>query len=522
MGIFKSKNNKTDKKEIEKNKANEPENMEENPQDNSNESDPIKILQKDDPDAYAFYEMHKKASEVRKNNGNLQPPKHRAKKIFEAFKKKFPDFCEKFNFKKSGDIINDINNLNARKELKKGTCTKTLRGYAEKRREDLNKTKEKDSTPSSTQEVENNAPKASNTKDSNRNITDKNKESNKKHESTKNKNPSQSRNNQKTQPENNDIMAELKKIQTKIQKISSTIDSHDSKISQLASAGEVAKLHSRLDEQQNKINELSKTKQNDAQRFKNLSNKLDKLDTISNKLKNFEEEIFSQLEVELPKQIKAIEDPFDQIRGKFEIIDDIKETLQQKGVSIRQELLPFNEDDEVITLLSQYAIKIIEQLSIAARQYAANRKNITDTRKNEEEFQQKLKDTEEESFDEGKREGQRCLVSKIIDDIGKENLDTLFNSSEGNDTIIKTMLREQGLSSSEKYHDGESITITEENRIKHEKYVKFSGFGDFRITTSCFILNEKVIKKATLQKQEPCNENEENQENNQTQAQSKE
>ncbi|RLB93180.1 MAG: hypothetical protein DRH26_04510, partial [Deltaproteobacteria bacterium] len=211
-------------------------------------------------------------------------------------------------------------------------------------------------------------------------------------------------------------------------------------------------------------------------------------------LKNIEEDISEYLAADIPKRLKSIEQSFDLMQGKLGTIDEIQETLKDKGVSIRQEFPPSKEDEEDIVQLAKYGQKIFDLLTIAARHYARNREDIS--RSGQEKHAQELRKTRERAINEGISKGRLELVEDLMN---KFDLDSLFNRESPMDKTLVEFLKSNGLTENEEFLQGKTMEIDEKNRTQFEAKAKFQGSGTFIVKKSCLELGEKIIRKAELE-----------------------
>ncbi|MDM8535977.1 hypothetical protein QUF70_04415 [Desulfobacterales bacterium HSG17] len=221
---------------------------------------------------------------------------------------------------------------------------------------------------------------------------------------------------------------------------------------------------------------------------------------VSSRLKNIEEDI-SDLTMDIPKKLKFIEQSFDLLQGKLGSLDDIQETLKDKGISIRQEFPPTGEEEDVIIQLAKYGEKILNHLTIAARHYARNRQDIS--RAGHEKHLQELQKEQKKSFKNGKSEGK---IETVEDLIKQFDLGSLFNSKSQEGQTIVAFLKNNGLIEDEELVQDTVIEIDEKNRGQLEVKAKFQGLGAFSVKKSCLKLGGKIIRKAELEANEGTTE----------------
>lgn len=288
----------------------------------------------------------------------------------------------------------------------------------------------------------------------------------------------------------NEIMVDLKKQQT------SLLDKYSTKIMTDFDTKHRG-MDSKLKAMMSTVAAWNRAETQVGDRYKDLSGQLK---SFSDQLRIMDERQSELLEIRqdtepVLRRIKEIENTLDTLMGRFVIIEEINDILKEKSVTLRKTFPPANEEDEVIEHLSEYGLKILDQLTIAARHYARNRESITHA--GLDKHRKELEQGRQEERDIGRKEGGRLWLEDLI---GKFNdLDGLFESRHPNDQVLTSFLRNKGLSLHEELSRGKSVTITLDNRSKYEHLASFDGTGEYRVIESCFVIEKMPVKLAVLQ-----------------------
>ncbi len=283
-------------------------------------------------------------------------------------------------------------------------------------------------------------------------------------------------------------LAKVSSIQKSVQAIGDKFDKNDRTLNEIVKSSSSA--YEKIKAQIRTIQELQRT----VSQLPSGGEMRKSYESVLKGLKNIEEDISEYLAADIPKRLKSIEQSFDLMQGKLGTIDEIQETLKDKGVSIRQEFPPSKEDEEDIVQLAKYGQKIFDLLTIAARHYARNREDIS--RSGQEKHAQELRKTRERAINEGISKGRLELVEDLMN---KFDLDSLFNRESPMDKILVEFLKSNGLVENEEFLQGKTMEIDEKNRTQFEAKAKFQGSGTFIVKKSCLELGEKIIRKAELE-----------------------
>ncbi len=224
----------------------------------------------------------------------------------------------------------------------------------------------------------------------------------------------------------------------------------------------------------------------------------DRIENLHNdvfkRLGYIDERISTPISTNFPKELRSIGKSCETIEGKVRRIDDIHKLLDEKGISIREEFPPSNDDEETVVQLSKYCEKIVSHLTTAARHYARNRDDIS--REGRQKHEEEIEKARGESFNIGKEAGRIEVLEDLIE---KFDMETLLRGDSEQVKTVFGFLRNHGLEEDGKIQEGKKIEIQEENRGELEPMAEFQGLGVFTVKASCYKLGDKIIRKAVLE-----------------------
>lgn len=202
----------------------------------------------------------------------------------------------------------------------------------------------------------------------------------------------------------------------------------------------------------------------------------------------------------IDKKIKEMVTTTQLLEGKLKLLDEIKEIkemVKEGHKTIKEEIPPSSLDEDLIVRMSMYGKQIFDELTVAARHYAINKKSIDELQEEKRNYEKRILEAREKAEEEGIKKGKLDIINELADKF--ENLDNLYNSESSEAQIIVSILKNYGLNKHHKLIQDAEVEITELNRIEMEAYASFQGVGNFKVVRSAFIINDKVYKKAQLE-----------------------
>ena len=175
-------------------------------------------------------------------------------------------------------------------------------------------------------------------------------------------------------------------------------------------------------------------------------------------------------------------------------IDEIHNILTDKGLSLKQELPTVNHDEETIVELAECGEKIFQQLTLAARWYARKLPELNDhenAMKNIADANEKAK---KQARTEGIKAGRKEVIKELLESYDVENLDKLLNTADPQLKVLADFLINEGVEPL--YQMNQEITLSENDRMNYEPYIKGFAPGKIVITFPGYTFDSQIIVKA--------------------------
>ena len=176
------------------------------------------------------------------------------------------------------------------------------------------------------------------------------------------------------------------------------------------------------------------------------------------------------------------------IQGKIGCIEDV---LSKKGVSIRRESVPNNEDETTIANAKRLAIALIDELTNTALLYAKNRETID----NADEMEEKRNKEFYERLDKEKEAAKLDFIHELLS--GYSDI-TSFIEAECND-IAKNILSKYGVKADEKFTCGNEFVLKEDEFEGYHFLANgLESAGKYKVLKTAYYIGDKVLQKAEI------------------------
>ncbi|WP_462409378.1 hypothetical protein [Neobacillus sp. Marseille-QA0830] len=196
--------------------------------------------------------------------------------------------------------------------------------------------------------------------------------------------------------------------------------------------------------------------------------------------------------------VNETKETVEELQGKTTVLEDLKSKLDK--VNITQKLEPFNHEDDVIIELSEQAQLILDQLTLASRNYVAQSKEIERLKAENEKLKQEHEQIEAMTTKKVEQLVRKEVTKQMLTEFAGKftNLDDVYSDEKLKG--IQALFTNHGLVRSEELKVGEQIHITNENRKDYEPVVTFEykHEGYYLIEESQFVWKDTNIafKKA--------------------------
>lgn len=265
-----------------------------------------------------------------------------------------------------------------------------------------------------------------------------------------------------------------------------------------------------------------------------------------------EEQGHSLKSMRLEQSITALENKIDEMYKKFGIINEFTKSIQetmgmlsdnlvtrdellkvleekQASTSVNNTSLQPNVENDVVQEGALFAKQLIDLLEEAALKYVKERQSKDKLLKELVNVQSQYKDAQQQQGKDteilvqklGSRlkveqeklkrmieqiqstkqkvahETTKSLIYTIVDTIG--NIDEIWQDDRN--LLFIQFLQENGVKTLENYLASKEIDVTEDTIEFHKKYVEGIDYiGKYKVTSSAFLQDEDVIRKAKVEK----------------------
>ena len=226
-----------------------------------------------------------------------------------------------------------------------------------------------------------------------------------------------------------------------------------------------------------------------------------KVNNLPARINEIQEAVDSQVDG-IKKSVKNISNDVGTVLGKAKAIDDglaaVKEAMESKDFTVRTKLPTITKDEEAMAQMGEYAHSLIDQLTLAAVNFARKRQDIEGIEKERRQHQEVLQKTKIDAIAEGKEIGRNELIMKILEKIDDKN--ALMEAQNGIEGVLASLLLNEGVEM--RYRVDEIIELDMQSLPKYTDYISIPDLdrvlesGAVKITARAVIFDGKILAKA--------------------------